>query len=341
MNNHLMSPGKLLDKNGNIREPGYAFDLNQEYSRKDIKARKSRIKEWDYYYFGDDEYGIAVTLDDNGYMGLASSSILDFKNKTYINKAYMYWFCMGKVGMPSTSVTGSVSKAGKNYSVNMINNNGERRIVIDMKNYKNKKDLHVDATLTLTTDKSMVIATPFNKPKHFYYNQKINLLKVEGSFKFGDLEHKFKDGSYGVLDWGRGVWTYKNTWYWSSMSGECDGHRIGFNLGYGFGNTSAASENMLFVDEKAFKLDDVRFEIPQNSKGKDDFIKPWKFTSEKGDIDMIFTPILDRADCTNAGIICQNAHQVFGKFNGRITVEGKTYKIENLIGFAEKVSNRW
>ena len=28
MNNHLMSPGKLLDAKGNLREPGYAFELN-------------------------------------------------------------------------------------------------------------------------------------------------------------------------------------------------------------------------------------------------------------------------------------------------------------------------
>lgn len=341
MKNHLMSPGKLLNEKGNLREPGYAFELNQEYSRKDIKAPKWRIKEWDYYYFGDDEYGLAVTLDDNGYMGLASASILDHKKNTYINKAYMYWFCMGKVGMPSTSVTGSVSKTGKKYSVSMINNNGQRRIIVDMKKYKDGKDLHIDVTLSLTTDKSMVIATPWDKPKHFYYNQKINLLKLEGSFKFGDIEHTFRDGAYGVLDWGRGVWTYKNTWYWSSMSGECDGHRIGFNLGYGFGNTSAASENMLFVDDKAFKLNDVKFEIPQTEKGKDDFLKPWKVVSESGDIDLVFTPTIDRAECTNALIICQNAHQVFGRFSGTITAEGTKYKIDNLLGFAEKVSNRW
>ena len=56
---------------------------------------------------------------------------------------------------------------------------------------------------------------------------------------------------------------------------------------------------------------------------------------------MTFTPILDRADCANALLICQNAHQVFGKFNGIIKVEDKEYKIIDMIGFAEKVSNRW
>lgn len=28
---------------------------------------------------------------------------------------------------------------------------------------------------------------------------------------------------------------------------EVDGHRFGFNIGYGFGDTSAASENVIFM----------------------------------------------------------------------------------------------
>ena len=47
--------------------------------------------------------------------------------------------------------------------------------------------------------------------------------------------------TFAILDWGRGVWTYKNTWYWSSATGEIDGVPFGFNLGYGFGDTSKAT----------------------------------------------------------------------------------------------------
>ena len=43
-------------------------------------------------------------------------------------------------------------------------------------------------------------------------------MKAEGSFFLGDKECKF-DGadSLATLDWGRGVWTYDNTWYWGSL----------------------------------------------------------------------------------------------------------------------------
>ena len=82
------------------------------------------------------------------------------------------------------------------------------------------------------------------------------------------------DDSFGGLDWGRGVWTYQNTWYWSSASGEIDGHRFGFNLGYGFGDTTAASENMLFYDGIGHKIDRVEFQIPKTIDGKDDWLRP-------------------------------------------------------------------
>ena len=338
---HKLSNGLLLDEKGNLNEAGYAFDLVKEYRRSDIKAAKSRIKEWDYYFITDGEYGIALTIDDNSYMGMASISVLDFKAKKENTKSYIVWFTNGKVGLPSSSKDGDAKIVGKNYDMLFENKEGKRHIICKMKNAAKNKDFYCDFLLEKTTDKSMVIATPFKKEKHFYYNQKINLLKVSGSFGFGDLHHKMGKDAVGVLDWGRGVWTYKNTWYWSSLNAVQDGHYIGFNLGYGFGDTSAASENMFFFDKEAYKLEDVVFNIPKDEKGKLDFMSKWTFTSEKGDINLTFNPIIDRHANTNVLIIQSNQHQVFGYFGGSINVDGKEYKLDNLLGFAEMVTNRW
>ena len=338
---HKLSCGPLLDEKGNLSEAGYAFSLVKEYKRSAIKAGKSRIKEWDYYFINDDEYGIALTVDDNSYMGMASVSVLDFKNKIEFTKSYIKWFTNGKVGLPPSSIDGDVSLVGKNYSMVFENKNGKRHLVCSLKNLSKGKDFECDIYLEPTNDNSMVIATPFKKPKHFYYNQKINLLKAKGSFKFGGLKHEMGENSLGVLDWGRGVWTYKNTWYWSSLNGVYDGHRVGFNLGYGFGDTSKASENMFFYDDKAFKLNDVTFNIPRDKNGKLSFLDPWIFSSEKGDISLVFTPIIDRYSNTNVLIIQSNQHQVFGYFSGAIETDGNKYCFDNVLGFAEMVTNRW
>ena len=341
MEQHQLTHGPLLDEKGNLSEAGYSFSLIKDYDRSKIKAGKGRIKEWDYYFISDDEYGIALTIDDNSYMGLVSVSVLDFKNHREVTKSYMTWLTYGKTNFPSSSKDGDVFTEGKKYSMYFQNKNGKRRLVCSMKDVTKGKNFECDISLSETLDKSMVIATPFKKKKHFYYNQKINLLQAKGYFKYGDITHQLGKSSLGVLDWGRGVWTYSNTWYWSSLNAMQDGHRIGFNLGYGFGDTSAASENMFFYDNEAYKLDDVLFNIPLNKKGKHEFLKDWTFTSKSEDIELTFHPIIDRYSNTNALIIQSNQHQVFGYFSGTIKVKDKVIELDHLLGFAEMVKNRW
>ena len=335
-----LSPGKLLDENGNLNEAGYATSLIKEYKRSDIKAHKSRIKEWDYYYIGNDRYGIALTIADNSYMSLASLSFLGFVNKKDVTKSVMGFFSNGKLNLPSSSVDGDVSYKNKNCSFLFENKNGKRHIVVEYKNFIEKKNFRCDIYLKETNEDSMIIATPFKKDKHFYYNQKINLLSSSGYFKIGETFYDVND-CYGVLDWGRGVWTYKNTWYWSSLNACYNNKRIGFNLGYGFGDTSFASENMLFINDKSYKLEDVSFDIPLNKHGNDDFLKPWKIRSKDGRIDLTFTPILNRHANMNALIIKSIQNQVFGRFSGSIMLDDEIVHFNDLLGFAEKVTNHW
>ncbi|MBR4888084.1 MAG: DUF2804 domain-containing protein, partial [Clostridia bacterium] len=135
--------------------------------------------------------------------------------------------------------------------------------------------------------------------------------------------------------------TYHNTWYWGSASGLADGVDFGFNIGYGFGDTSAASENMLFYKGKAHKLSQVTFNIPMKN-GTEDYLQPWTFTSDDGRFEMAFAPILDRASNTDFKILKSDQHQVFGKFTGTAVLDdGTTLQVKDLLGFAEKVENKW
>lgn len=70
-------------------------------------------------------------------------------------------------------------------------------------------------------------------------------------------------------------------------------------------------------------------------------MEPWHFTSNDGSIDMIFTPLVDRHDDTDALIIKSLQHQVFGVFKGYAIIEGKKVEFDNMLGFAEKVKNCW
>ena len=345
MAQHQLTPGPLLNEHGNLVEAGFAYSLVKRYDRAAIKAGKGRIKEWDYYYIGNAEYGVALTVADNSYMSMASISVLEFGKKPYdVTKSIIELGSYGKLKMPRDSRMGDViyENKKKGFSLQFLHQGNKRRLLCYMENFdKAKHTFRCDLTLMETVGKSMVIATPWEKPRHFYYNQKINNLLAGGYAKVGERVYDFNKDSYGVLDWGRGVWTYKNTWLWASMSGRSNGHTIGFNLGYGFGNNTRANENMLFVDDRALKMEDIKIDIPMKAFGRDDFMGKWIFRSKTGEVDMTFTPVYDRHSDTNLLILRSNQHQVFGLYNGVFRIDGEEVRIENMPGFAEKVYNRW
>lgn len=343
MEQHLLEQGPLLNEKGQLVEAGYAFNLVKDYDRKAVKACKLRIKEWDYYYIGNNHYGIAITIADNSYMGLASISIINFDKPEYITKSSTKLFTRGKVNLPNNSASGVSSWKDKNYDIRIVSENKKRSIEIQVKNYVDGKGLLAHFDLEEKVDGSMVIATPFaKKPKHFYYNQKINNMVASGYFFFDEQRVYFsEEDTRAVLDWGRGVWPYKNTWYWSSLNAKNNGHEIGFNFGYGFGDNKAATENMFFYDGKAYKLDDVSFNIPRDSKGNFTIMEKWAITSKDESISLEFTPIINRMDNINYGLLKSIQHQIFGKFNGKIKVGEIEAEIVDVISFAEIVTNWW
>ena len=360
----ITSRHALLDEQGRLTEPGYATELLLEYDRKAIKASKLRIKEWDYYLVTCDDFAIALTIDDNSYMGLDSISLLDFRTGLQITTSPMGVLTRGKKNLPPSSDAGDTETRGRGYSINFYHGGDHRILKFSMDKFYQGKPIKGEIRLENPEQDSMVIATPYKEdPKAFYYNQKIIAMPATGWAEFCGKRYEFPEGkSFGLLDWGRGVWTYKNTWYWGSAQGMVDGHRFGWNIGYGFGDTSAASENMLFYDGKAHKLSQVEFNIPMKPKkyvtkggccmpsGKEmetmemteDYMSPWNFTSDDGRFEMVFVPIMDRFSKTDIKLICSDQHQVFGKFSGRaILDDGTVIEVQDFLGFAEKVYNKW
>ena len=338
MQHEITQKGALLGADGNLREPGWARSLLLDYRRADVKANKLRIKEWDYYIVTNDSFGIALTIADNSYMGLISASMLDFEKPWEQTVSVMTAFPMGKFKLPETSAAGDTLYGDKRVQMAFRVFEGERRLSCRFERFLGEDALELELSLAQPPMDSMVIATPFSAPRAFYYNQKINCMRASGEAVLGKRRFAFSpETSFGTLDWGRGVWTYDNTWYWGNGNGVVNGKPFGFNIGYGFGDTSAASENLLIYDGVAHKLSKVQFNIPEDS-----FLKPWTFSSDDGRFEMDFVPILDRAARTNALIIESDQHQVFGRFSGKAVLDdGTALELRDFLGFAEKVRNRY
>ena len=338
MQHEITQNGPLLNANGTLREPGWARSLLLDYRRADVKAGKLRIKEWDYYIITNDSFGVALTIADNSYMGLISASVLEFEKPWEQTTTVLTAFPMGKYRLPETSSAGDTLYGDKRVQMAFRVQPGERRLSCRFARFLGEDALELELTLAQPPMDSMVIATPFDAPRAFYYNQKINCMPASGVMTLGSRRFEFApETSFGTLDWGRGVWTYDNTWYWGNGNGIVNGKPFGFNIGYGFGNTSAASENLLLYGGVAHKLSRVQFNIPEES-----FLKPWTFSSDDGRFEMDFVPVIDRAARTNALIIESDQHQVFGRFTGRAVLDdGTALELKDFLGFAEKVRNRY
>lgn len=341
MRNHeVVKSHNLLDENGHLIEPGWSKSLIQKYDRNMIKKRKTRIKEWDYYYImsNSNKFCLCLTISDLGYLGMYSVSFVDLENAVEHTQSELTAFPLGKTNLPSTSAKGDVAFKNKNLDISFAHSGSSRLIKMNYKKFDNKQGISCDIKLTDEPQDSMVIATPWAEDKKaFYYNQKINCMRASGTVTYkGKIYTLNPETDFAGLDWGRGVWTKDNYWYWGSGSGQINGVPFGFNLGYGFGDTTAASENVIFYDGKANKFDDVVFNISDN------YTDPWTIKSSDGRFDMDFTPIIDRNALIDVKVIVTDQHQVFGKMNGTAVLDdGTKIELRDFICFAEKVHNKY
>ena len=338
-NHEVTTVHPLLGKDGELTEPGWSRSLLQTYDRSMIRAPKWRIKEWDYYRVLSDGFAGAFTISDDGYIGLQSVSLLVFGDKPWEHtETVLNAFPLGKLHLPSSSASGDTTYADKRLQMKYEVLDGSRHITCHFDNFYQGKPFDCDISLAQPDMDTMVIATPWDQKHAFYYNQKINCMRASGYMSFDGKRYEFNPATdFGTLDWGRGVWTYDNTWHWGSGNTDIDGNSFGFNIGYGFGNTSAATENILFYNGKAHKLDDITFNIPDSS-----YMDPWTFTSSDGRFEMDFVPVLDRAACLDYKLIVSDQHQVFGHMSGTaILDDGTKIQVKDMMCFAEKVHNKY
>ena len=340
MRNHEVTTVQpLLDEQGELREPGWSRGLVQRYNRADIKAPKFRIKEWDYYLVTGKDFAAAFTISDDGYIGLQSVSLLWLGDEPWEHtETVLNAFPMGKLRLPNDSSYGTTKYSDKRLQMSFEAKYRARHLRCHFENFMDGKPLDAEIVLEQPPMDTMVIATPWPEKHAFYYNQKINCMRASGWIRFDGKKYEFDPAAdFGTLDWGRGVWTYDNTWFWGSGNADVDGNSFGWNIGYGFGDTSAASENILFWNGKAHKLDDVTFNIPESG-----YMDRWTFTSSDGRFEMEFEPVLDRAACLDYKVIVSDQHQVFGKMSGKaILDDGMEVNIKDVMCFAEKVHNKY
>ena len=122
MEQHRLSKGPLLDPDGNLLEAGYASSLVKDYDRNAIKAKKSRIKEWDFYQISNSRYVMQVTMADISLGGAANVTLFDMQTGKSYSAVSLRLLSFGRFGLSETAMspqTFSRHKLGFNLDVNV------------------------------------------------------------------------------------------------------------------------------------------------------------------------------------------------------------------------------
>jgi len=344
MQTEINQPGPLLDANGRLAQVGWSrqplLDCNLEdsrfYSLRFLQFL--RLKRWDYYAIFTPQRFFSATIAHLGYAGNIFVYTLDYASGELHEEGLVIPLGSG-VSLPRNSQQGVVEYQGKAASLRFTAAGDSRQLSVSWPGFHAGRGIQAEIALSCPPQhESMNIVIPIGD-KRFYYNHKVNCLPASGHLRYGDVSEELHPGdTLGSLDWGRGVWAYRSYWNWASASGYLpDGRSVGLNLGSGFGDTSAATENCLVLADRIHKLDQVRFDYTPG-----EYANPWRFTDSEGRLALNFVPFTERLARTNLGIIFSEVHQMFGRYSGTVIADGgEEIRIDGLIGFAEEHHARW
>jgi hypothetical protein len=339
----ITRPTPLLDVHGQLLQPGWSrqplLDCNLEKARfcRLRFLQPLRIKRWDYYGITTPTHFYSFTLADLGYAGQVFSYVVDFQIGACHEETLTLPPGRG-IALPRNSTEGTGTYEGKKARLSFNAVPQGRWLSVDWPGFGGS-GLSAEVLLRLPTEhESMNIVIPI-AGRRFYFNRKVNCMPAEGWIEHRGRRTELRPAeALGNLDWGRGVWEYRSFWVWASASGFLpDGRTVGLNLGYGFGDTSAATENALVLAGRIHKLGQVDLTYdPLNFK------RPWRMVAPDGRLDLTFTPFLERVAATNLLVIASEVHQMFGRYQGTVhTDDGEVLRLEGLVGWAEEHHARW
>lgn len=339
----ITQAGQLLNADGSLAQVGWSrqplLDCNLEASHfYNFKLLQPlRTKRWDYYGITTPTHFFSFTLSDIGYLNMVFAYVVDFEKRTHHEETLTLPLSKA-VSLPRSSTEGVSSFSNRSASMVFTVEPGLRKVAVQWPKFEGS-GMNADLVLQEPDgQESMTIVIPIEK-RRFYYNRKINCMPASGKITYqGRTFDITLDMALGNLDWGRGVWAYSSSWVWASCSGFLpDGRTLGLNLGYGFGDTSAATENAVILDGRVHKLGQVDF-----SYSSKNFMQTWHMRSPDGRLDLVFEPFYERVACTDVKLLYSEVHQIFGRYSGTFASDsGEKITLEGLPGFAEEHHARW
>ena len=335
----------LLAPDGKLLAKGWARRNVFEYDRNRVKTGIMSRKEWDFYNIANEEYQLLISFANinlGGYVGL---KLVNLKTGEVIIDAMKYFLGTNKHVPPAKGDVPNRFKDKIGSAEFDFNTMETERTLWYKQPYKGK---NIEATVSMDIMpglENITTVLPFDEDETKYFmTTKQFCMPCGGTLKWGDEVYEFsKEDTFCAMDWGRVNTIHEMVWYWGNgaqyvTDEKGEKHLVGFEITWAIGNESNATETCILYDGKVHKFGAIDVEkFP-----KDRYLEPWKFVSEDGRFNMTMTPTLDNHSDSDFKIGRMNCHQIFGWWNGDVTLDdGTKIEIKDLFTFCEYVENRW
>ncbi len=340
----ITEEGRLLDEKGQLMKHGWSEHPLLGYDRSDVHfLNRLRVKEWDSYSFGNEEWQISVSFADNSSTGVFSASVTNLRNGVSKTAVFTERLPLGGYEMPNTSTFGDIVYRSKVASANITLGQNERRIMIRWPNFDDVRELYITAAFHQPHDDNLSCVIPFRSKSEFLYSHRMFCMPVSALVRLGGIETHFeKETTLGFYCWSRGVFPTKTDWLCFCANSFFEGERFGFYLGEGFGDRRECGENAFFCKGKIYKLGELDITVPSDPDRE-----AWFLIGEDGDINIRMVPqCSDRGSVGGRALSRMSRHRVFGRYYGTVMLRGEDGSVQRLVldgiqGFCESVSCKW
>lgn len=333
----IQQPINLCDPRGGLNRNAVGWSRNPIH-RCNLKGHLLRKKKWNYWCFYDENFLASFTVSDVDYAGVIFCYWLDRKTGEFQETTVLTPF--GKGTLLGQTVANNATYEGKDGYLRFQTDEDGNYIIKVKFMPGTKKSIEADLKLEVPANwESLNVTVPWSNQR-FQFTHKLFGLGVQGTVRTAEKTHQFQPKtSFGVLDFGRGIWPYSTKWNWASMSYRPGGNEVyGVNLGGGWTDGTGTTENALLINGRIYKIPSViAFEFDKKNPEK-----PWLiYSKESKAVELVLTPTFHRKAVSNVGIIASRVDQMIGDFEGVLRVGKSEFRIEKGQGWAEDHVARW
>ena len=222
--------------------------------RCNLPARSLRAKRWNSWIVHDRRFLFAAGVADLGLVSRGHAVMIDLAAKVVVARAAT---SVGRRGCALGETEDAPARfRSRRLTFSSTHEGDTTSVLVTCERFDEGERLSAAMRVAYPPGAEVFCFAAPLPDRGFHYASKHLALPAAGHVRVGSREYAFEGPqALATLDYGRGVWPRRAAWTWASASGWCGDELVGINLGRGWTDGGAATENVVSVDGRLHHLD--------------------------------------------------------------------------------------